>query len=232
MLFLSFCMMSNIARVKSLFQDADAILISASNGLSISEGINIFAHNDAFQQYFGEFHQKYGISNIIQGALSPLPANAHDAFIKQLHKYVVDDYTCSDSFNYLKQLVGDKNYFVITSNADTHFQMNGFDKNKIWEVEGNFFDLQMNTPEWNEQQERFQQFIKDNEDKKVVQLELGIGARNTMIKLPMMRMVQSNKKWWFVTLNMPQEINILPSITERSISLPGDIKKTLHDLIQ
>lgn len=230
MFFLSFIMLSNIDNAKAKLQKADAILISASNGLSISEGINIFANNDDFQKYFGDFHKKYGVSNILQGALGQLPADAHDSFISQLHKYMIDDYHGSESFQYLKKLVNDKNYFILTSNGDMHFQHNGFDAQRIWEIEGNFFELQMNTPEWKGQQERFQKFIKDYSDKNVVQLELGIGSRNTMIKLPLMRMVESNKNWSFITLNLQREINILPTIVDRSIAIPGDIKQTLHDL--
>lgn len=111
-----------------------------------------------------------------------------------------------------------------------HFQQNGFDHLKIWEVEGNFFELKMNTKEWNEQQQRFQKFIQEYSNKNVVQLELGIGSRNQMIKLSLMKMVESNPNWFFITLNLQHEINILPAIRERSLSLPGDIKQTLHDL--
>ena len=183
------------------------------------------------KKYFGEFYKKYGVSNILQGALSQLPSNVHDNFISRLHNYMIDDYHGSESFQYLKQLVNDKNYFIITSNADMHFQQNGFDHLKIWEVEGNFFELQMNTKEWSEQQQRFQKFIQEYSNKNVVQLELGIGSRNHMIKLPLMKMVESNPNWFFITLNLQHEINILPAIKERSLSLPGDIKQTLHDLV-
>ena len=51
-----------------MLRTADAALISASNGLSISEGYNIFANNAAFQRYFGKFTQQYGITSILQGA--------------------------------------------------------------------------------------------------------------------------------------------------------------------
>lgn len=229
--FFLICMMSDITKAKDYIKNASAILISASNGLSISEGYNIFANNEPFQKYFGDFQRNYGISNILQGALSPLPTDVHESFIKQLHKYMIDDYQISESFQSLKQLVGDKEYFIITSNADKHFQINGFDEKRIWEVEGNFFDSQMHSPEWQQQQERYQKFIQEYSDKNVVQLELGIGSRNRLIKLPLMKMVESNPKWFFITLNLAQEINILNTINDRSIALKGDIRQTLKDLI-
>lgn len=38
-------------------RQADAILIGASNGLSIAEGYNIFADNEMFRSQFGSFRQ-------------------------------------------------------------------------------------------------------------------------------------------------------------------------------
>ena len=42
------------------FREADAILIGASNGLSITEGLHLFADNAAFERLFGDFKRKYG----------------------------------------------------------------------------------------------------------------------------------------------------------------------------
>ena len=36
------------------FREADAILIGASNGLSITEGLHLFADNAAFDELFGD----------------------------------------------------------------------------------------------------------------------------------------------------------------------------------
>ena len=37
------------------FREADAILIGASNGLSITEGLHLFADNGDFERLFGIF---------------------------------------------------------------------------------------------------------------------------------------------------------------------------------
>ena len=49
------------------FREADAILIGASNGLSITEGLHLFADNAAFERLFGDFKRKYGLGCILQG---------------------------------------------------------------------------------------------------------------------------------------------------------------------
>ena len=51
------------------FREADAILIGASNGLSITEGLHLFADNAAFERLFGDFKRKYGL--IIPGLFEP-----------------------------------------------------------------------------------------------------------------------------------------------------------------
>ena len=47
--------------------NADAILIGASNGLSITEGLHLFAEDQAFEELFGDFKCKYGIRSILHG---------------------------------------------------------------------------------------------------------------------------------------------------------------------
>ena len=47
-------------------KEADAILIGASNGLSITEGLHLFADNEAFEKLFGDFKRKYGLRCILQ----------------------------------------------------------------------------------------------------------------------------------------------------------------------
>ena len=59
--------MSDRKQIISRIGEADAILIGASNGLSIAEGLHLFADNRAFEELFGDLNRKYGISCILQG---------------------------------------------------------------------------------------------------------------------------------------------------------------------
>ena len=56
------------------FREADAILIGASNGLSITEGLHLFADNATFERLFGDFKQKYGLRCILQGMMAGWPS--------------------------------------------------------------------------------------------------------------------------------------------------------------
>ena len=48
-------MKTEIKQAQAMIHNSDAILISASNGLSIAEGYNIFADDENFEKYFEHF---------------------------------------------------------------------------------------------------------------------------------------------------------------------------------
>lgn len=225
-------MKEQISHALKLIDSSDAIIISASNGLSISEGYNIFADDDNFENYFSHFKSVYGISSLIQGVFARLPVPDHQEFMRKVHQYLIDDYKSTSVFQDLKKLLSSKDYFIVTSNADKHFQLNGFSDKAILEIEGNFDGLTMNSKDWEEQQNRFIDFVQRNKKKKVVQLELGIGSKNKMIKEPLMDMVAKNPSWHYITLNMPQEIYIDTRIEAQSLALPGNINTTFTELLE
>lgn len=209
--------------------DADAVLISASNGLSISEGYNIYDDNDDFRKYFGYFRTKYGISYLLQGIFAKFPE--HDAYMRTVHKYLIDDYSGSRVMRDLLEIVSGKDYFIVTSNADTHFQMNGFDPDRIYEIEGNVDGMDMYSSAWDAQGDRFSDFVQRYRDKDLVVFELGIGMRNTLLKRPLMDMVDSAENWKYITLNMPEAIYVPDAIASRSLAIAGDIVETCKDML-
>lgn len=58
--------MEQLQIILKKIKQADAILIDASNGLSITEGIHLFADNTAWKKNFGDFREKYGLRCILQ----------------------------------------------------------------------------------------------------------------------------------------------------------------------
>lgn len=119
-------------------ESADKVLISASNGLSIAEGFHIFADDKNFNAYFSSFKQEYLIHNIVEGLFYPYPSELiYWKFYSKLYQYFLADYQLSEVMKHLYELISDKNYFVITSNIDNHFEYSGFENSKIFEIEGN-----------------------------------------------------------------------------------------------
>ena len=136
-------MIETYATVLKKIEEADSIVIGASNGLSISGGYNIFADNAAFLENFNDFREKYGIRSILQGAFYPFPSQEEKwAFFSRMYMYFLENEEVSPAMKNLYELVKDKNYFVITSNTDAHFELAGFSKERLFEFEGNCRKLQ------------------------------------------------------------------------------------------
>lgn len=222
--------MTPIQKAAETIACADALLIGASNGLSISEGYHIFADNEMFRRQFGDFRQKYGIRNVIEGCFYHYPTmNDRQEFLDRLVRYWVKDYRPSQVMKDLLAIVNGKDYFILTSNADTHLELSGFDAERVFEVEGTFENIVMNIPVQDKSREA-NAFLDCYHGKRLVILELGIGKRNRMIKLPLMQLAADEPHATYITLNLAPELYIPDAIAHKSIGLEGDIAVTLGEL--
>ena len=126
---------------------ADAILIGASNGLSITEGLHLFADNQAFEELFGDLKRKYGLRCILQGMGTRWPSEEEKwGFWSRLIHHYSGEYKPTPVMQDLQAIIGDKDYFIVTSNGECHFEMSGFAPEKIYEVEGNWLTMQCARP--------------------------------------------------------------------------------------
>lgn len=83
-----------------------------------------------------------------------------------------------------------------------------------------------------EQKNRYNQFIKERKHKKVLFLEIGVGATTPQfIKHPFQDMTEKNKKALFVTMN--QKNYFIPhNIRERTVQMEEDIAETLNTIVK
>ena len=117
---------TSIEKAKKAIHEADAIIIGASNGLSISEGYNIFADNEMFKQQFGDFREKFRLRNVLDGIFSEnMDSESRKEFLTRLVKLWIEDYKPSETMNNLYSLVKDKPHFILTTNADEHLEAAG-----------------------------------------------------------------------------------------------------------
>lgn len=117
--------------------DADAILVTASNGLSISEGLNLFAQDAKLHQVLGDLADKYPLSNLLT-ALSYHYPDTLDQWraYARITEYYSHNYHSSSLMTTLKHLLGNKPTYFWTSNIDHHFDLAGFQN--TFEIEGNW----------------------------------------------------------------------------------------------
>lgn len=80
-------------------------------------------------------------------------------------------------------------------------------------------------------QQRLQAFLDRYHGKKLVILELGIGWRNQLIKVPLMRLTAREPHAAYITVNLG-EIYITDDIKDRSYGLDGPLDQVLSALRQ
>lgn len=83
---------------------------------------------------------------------------------------------------------------------------------------------------WNKASKRYVQFLKENKNKKVLFLELGVGFNTPIIiKIPFMKMTYQNPKSNYVVINKGYN-EIFEEIQDRTIVLNEDIHEVIEKL--
>lgn len=122
---------------------ADSILAGASNGFSIAEGLHIFADNQALEDLFPDLKRKYGLRCLFQGMAAEWPSEEEKwGFWSRLVHHYYGEYKETPVMAALKKIIGQKEYFILTSNGECHFEKAGFSPERIYEIEGNWLTMQ------------------------------------------------------------------------------------------
>lgn len=130
-------MANSIQIAQKWLADADAVLVTASNGFSISEGLNLFANDQKLTTVLGDLVNKYQLPNLL-GAVQyhyPDELDKWRAYAR-IAEYYNYNYYPGELMDKLKQLLAGKPSFVWTSNIDHHFALAGF--KDYLEIEGSW----------------------------------------------------------------------------------------------
>lgn len=134
-----------VEKLKTALDNADVVLIGAGAGLSTSAGFTY--SGERFEKYFSDFRQKYGFTDMYSGGFYPY--DTPEEYWAYWSRYVyVNRYTDAPKHIYsdLLDLVGDKDYFILTTNVDHCFQKSGFDKHRLFYTQGDFGLFQCSKP--------------------------------------------------------------------------------------
>lgn len=126
-----------INRVKELLKNADAVVVGAGAGLSTSAGFEY--SGERFEKYFSDFAEKYGITDMYSGGFYPYQT-LEEYWAWWSRQIYCNRYIDAPKPLYQKllSLVKDKDYFVITTNVDHCFQKSGFDKQRLFYMQGDY----------------------------------------------------------------------------------------------
>ena len=123
------------ASIGRALSEADLVIIGASNGLDMAEGLNLFCADTHFREAYGDLAQTDGIGCILQGLASP-DASVRRRWTERFHQKEYVEYEPSPLMNELRRLTEHADTFVITCNIDGHFARAGFNENRVLETEG------------------------------------------------------------------------------------------------
>lgn len=132
-------------KAKRAIDEADYVLIGAGAGLSTAAGIEYAGKR--FTDNFPEFIEKYGMTDMYSSGFYPFKTSeekwAYWAKHINLNRYSVGK---TEVYQKLLNLVRDKDYFVLTTNVEHQFWINGFENERIFATQGDYGQFQCSVP--------------------------------------------------------------------------------------
>lgn len=134
-----------ISEIRERLADADAVLVGAGAGLSTAAGMEY--GGERFENYFSDFHKKYGFSDMYSGGFYPFRTQ-EEYWAYWSRAIFVNRYDGMPGKPYtdLLKLLESKEYFVLTTNVDHCFQRAGFNKDRLFYTQGDYGLWQCSTP--------------------------------------------------------------------------------------
>ena len=134
-----------IPKLKTVLNEADAVVIGAGAGLSTSAGFTY--DGERFHKYFADFEAKYGFHDMYSGGFYPY-ATPEEHWAYWSRYILINRYMDAPKpvYEALFRLVKDRDCFVITTNVDHCFQKAGFDKKRLFYTQGDYGLFQCSEP--------------------------------------------------------------------------------------
>ena len=130
-----------ISEVKKLINEADYILIGAGAGLSTAAGLEY--SGESFEKNFKEFIEKYNFPDLYSASFYDFNTQEEKwAFFAKMISLNRFNKEPLKLYQELCSLVKEKDYFIITTNVDGQFEKAGFEKEKVFETQGDYAYLQ------------------------------------------------------------------------------------------
>jgi NAD-dependent SIR2 family protein deacetylase len=128
-------------KAKKTIDEADYIVIGAGAGLSTAAGIDY--GGERFERYFKDFIEEYHFTDMYSSGFYPFKTSEEKWAYWARHVFANRyDVGKTDVYQKLLKLVEDKEYFVLTTNVEHQFWINGFEDERIFATQGDYGLLQ------------------------------------------------------------------------------------------
>lgn len=223
------------ARIGRALAEADLVIIGASNGLDMAEGLNLFCADTHFREAYGDLAQTDGIGCILQGLASP-DASVRRRWAERFHQKEYLEYEPSPLMNTLRRLTEHADSFVITCNIDGHFARAGFDESRMLETEGStrtsIDESRLAHPDAiaAAQLEELARLVQVHRNGRVAILELGVGLRNGVIKRMLAQIANVCEHATYIVFNYSQAM--APDTSCETILVDDDMAPAFEEVAQ
>lgn len=131
--------MNDIENVVAHINDADAILIGAGSGMSNAAGMDFwYKASPLFMKYMRDFYQKYHFTGIFKGFYNRFELEEERwAYLLKMLKMVSTIPPQNKVYDYLKTIINNKPYHIITTNQDMLFKKS-FPDEHVSEIQGSW----------------------------------------------------------------------------------------------
>ncbi|MBW8037441.1 Sir2 family NAD-dependent protein deacetylase [Lactobacillus helveticus] len=134
--------MVDFTKVKEWIKDADAVIVTAGNGMAKEEGLDILSEEN-FDDQFGKIADKYDVHTIGDALDKKFDSWSEQwSFWSELVNEYSLQYEPSETMQALKQILQDKDYFIATSTFAHFFENAGFKENSIFDAFGDWTKMQ------------------------------------------------------------------------------------------
>ena len=134
--------MENLNKAQNLVQNAEAVIVVAGNGLAKAEGLDLLGEEN-FERAFPDIVQKYDVHSVGYALDQHLSSWSEkwQLWSRLIQKYSLA-YRPSETLKQLKQLIGNRQYFIATSTFGHFFETAGFNENRIFNAFGDWTKMQ------------------------------------------------------------------------------------------
>ena len=223
------------ARIGRALAEADLIVIGASNGLDMAEGLNLFRADAHFREAYGDLAQTDGIGCILQGLTSP-DASVRRRCAERFHQKEYLEYEPSPLMNGLRHLTEHADTLVVTCNIDGHFARAGFNENRVLETEGSIRtsidERRLAHPDAlaMAQLDELARLVQAHRNGRVAILELGVGLHNGVIKRMLAQVANVCEHATYIVFNYSQAL--APDASCETILVDGDMAPAFEEITQ
>lgn len=221
------------ARIGRALAEADLIVIGASNGLDMAEGLNLFRADAHFRKAYGDLAQTDGIGCILQGLTSP-DASVRRRCAERFHQKEYLEYEPSPLMNGLRHLTEHADTLVVTCNIDGHFARAGFNENRVLETEGSIRtsidERRLAHPDAlaMAQLDELARLVQAHRNGRVAILELGVGLHNGVIKRMLAQVANVCEHATYIVFNYSQAL--APDASCETILVDGDMAPAFEEI--